>query len=263
MSNWMFLGYRFMFSICYIPYTCIGKQLYSAQIPLQWPHNERNGVSNHQPDDCLLKRLFRRRPKKTSKLRVTGLCVGNSPVTGEFPAQRASNAENVFIWWRHDLKSMSCIYTGRELGHNFITNAPAVPFFHDLTLKDINPSRFETVISGYDKFNAMAVDALAPSMTTIIVQFMMSANSRICYGLHIGFVCLYITPSHYHHCANLSVDIELMKCLPDIFCRVCEYDWACSLSYPLFNIWGCMFSLFSQFPRDGWDNILLCLIIII
>ena len=38
------------------------------------------------------------RPKKTSKLRVTGLCAGNSPVTGEFPAQRASKAENVFIW---------------------------------------------------------------------------------------------------------------------------------------------------------------------
>ena len=42
----------------------------------------------------------------------------------------------------------------------------------------------------------------------IIVQFMMSANSRIRYGLQIVFVCLYITPSHYHHCANLSVDIE-------------------------------------------------------
>ena len=39
--------------------------------------------------------------KKTSKLRVTGLCARNSPVTGEFPAQRASNAENVSIWWRH------------------------------------------------------------------------------------------------------------------------------------------------------------------
>ena len=31
--------------------------------------------------------------KKTSKLRVTGVCAGNSPMTGEFPAQRASNAE--------------------------------------------------------------------------------------------------------------------------------------------------------------------------
>ena len=49
----------------------------------------------------LLNRLFRRRSKKTSKLRVTGLCAGNSTVTGEFPAQMASNAENVSIWWRH------------------------------------------------------------------------------------------------------------------------------------------------------------------
>ena len=41
----------------------------------------------------------------TSKLRVTGLCARNSPVTGEFPAQRASNAENISIWWRHHDKS--------------------------------------------------------------------------------------------------------------------------------------------------------------
>ena len=71
-------------------------------ITLRWRHNGHDGVSNHQPHDCLLKRLFRRRSKKTSKLRVTGLCEGNSPVTGEFPAQRASqNAENASIWWRH------------------------------------------------------------------------------------------------------------------------------------------------------------------
>ena len=68
---------------------------------LQWRHNERDGVSNHQPHDYLLNRLFRRWSMKTSKLRVTGLCAGNSPVTGEFPAQRAISAENVSIWWRH------------------------------------------------------------------------------------------------------------------------------------------------------------------
>ena len=70
-------------------------------IPLQWRHNGRDDVSNHQPDDCLLKRLFRRRSKKISQLCVTGLCAGNSPVTGEFPAQMAGNVENVSIWWRH------------------------------------------------------------------------------------------------------------------------------------------------------------------
>ena len=42
-------------------------------------HNDHDGVSNHQPHGCLLKRLFRRTSKKTSKFRVTGLCVGNSP----------------------------------------------------------------------------------------------------------------------------------------------------------------------------------------
>ena len=39
--------------------------------------------------------------KKTSSLCVTGLCAGNSPETGEFPAQKTSNAKNVSIWWRH------------------------------------------------------------------------------------------------------------------------------------------------------------------
>ena len=51
---------------------------------LYWGHNGCDGVSNQQPQDCLLNRLFRRRSKKTSKLRVTGLCVGNSPVADEF-----------------------------------------------------------------------------------------------------------------------------------------------------------------------------------
>ena len=49
------------------------------QRALQWRHNDYDGVSNHQPRGCLPNRLFRRRSKKTSKLRVTGLCVGNSP----------------------------------------------------------------------------------------------------------------------------------------------------------------------------------------
>ena len=73
----------------------------TIQLALQWRHNGQDGVSNHQPHDCLLNRSFKRRSKKTSKLRATGLCAGNSPGTGEFPAQRASNAENASIWWRH------------------------------------------------------------------------------------------------------------------------------------------------------------------
>ena len=84
--------------------------------PLQWRNNGCDGISNQQHHNCLLNRIFRRRSKKTSKLRVTGLCVGNSPVTGEFPAQMPSNAENVSIWWRHHVtckhahKLRVCIY---------------------------------------------------------------------------------------------------------------------------------------------------------
>ena len=73
----------------------------SLACTLLWRHNGHDGVSNHQPHGCLLSRLFRRRSKKTSKLRVIGLCAGNTPGTGEFPPQMASNAENVPIWWRH------------------------------------------------------------------------------------------------------------------------------------------------------------------
>ena len=73
---------------------------------LQWRHN---GVSNNQHHDCLLNHLLRRRSKKTSKLHVTGLCEGNSQVTGEFPTQRASNAEMLSF----DDVIMGDSYTGK------------------------------------------------------------------------------------------------------------------------------------------------------
>ena len=78
-------------------------------IALQWRHNGHDSVSNHQPHHCLLNRLFRRRSKKTSKLRVTGRCAGESPRTGEFPAQMASNMENISIRWRHHAASLGLL----------------------------------------------------------------------------------------------------------------------------------------------------------
>ena len=84
--------------------TC-SKTVYSTLLvqygTLRGRHNGHDNVSNHQPRECLLNSLIRCRSKKTSKLRVTGLCAGNSPETSEFPAQMTSNAENVSIWWRH------------------------------------------------------------------------------------------------------------------------------------------------------------------
>ena len=101
------IGVVFILSICeamdflwYAEYSieCTRSFITSLQIR----HNGRDGVSNHQRLECLFNRLFRCSSKKTSKLRVTVRCEGNSPATGEFPAQMASNAENVSIWWRHD-----------------------------------------------------------------------------------------------------------------------------------------------------------------
>ena len=77
---------------------------------LQWRHNGRDGVSNHQPRDCLLNRLFRRGSQKTSNIRVTGLCARNLPVTGEFPAQMDSDAENISLWWRHHVANSENTY---------------------------------------------------------------------------------------------------------------------------------------------------------
>ena len=84
-------------------------------ITLQWRHNGHDGVSDHQPHDCLINRLFRHRSKKTSKLRVTGLCVGNSPVTADYPAQMASNAENISIWWRHHAPAITLLLFARNI----------------------------------------------------------------------------------------------------------------------------------------------------
>ena len=56
---------------------------------LQWRHNEHDGVSNQQPHDCLLNRLFRRRSTKTSKLRICA-------VTGEFPTHKEPVTRKMF-----------------------------------------------------------------------------------------------------------------------------------------------------------------------
>ena len=90
----------------------------TLSIFLQWRHNGSDGVSNNQPRDCSLKRSFGCRSKNAPKLPVTGLFQGNSPMTGEFLAQRASNVENVSIWWRHHVlktilwgPSNMCVYS--------------------------------------------------------------------------------------------------------------------------------------------------------
>ena len=73
------------------PCICMLYIYISILFTLQWRHNERDGVSNHQRPDCLLNSLvrLRRSSNKTSRFRVTGLCEGKPhkrPVTRQmFP----------------------------------------------------------------------------------------------------------------------------------------------------------------------------------
>ena len=101
---------------------------YRSVHTLQWRHNGRGGVSNHQRHDWLLNRLFRRRSKKTPKLRVTGFCAENSPVTG-------SNTENVSIWWRHHDNFSKCLWLfcmwiAVLFSHIYILLQNFLPFSH-------------------------------------------------------------------------------------------------------------------------------------
>ena len=110
------MGKVFSYHLEWSIQSCIKPLLFNKQstILLRWRHNGRDDVSNHKPNDCLLNRLFRRRSKKTSKLRVTGLCAGNSrgpvnsphkrPVTRKmspFDDVIMSNDNKSMMLWRY------------------------------------------------------------------------------------------------------------------------------------------------------------------
>ena len=63
---------------------------------LQWRHNDHGGVSNHQ-HQAFMHALNKENIKAPRHWPLGGEFTG----TGEFRAQRTSNAENVSIWWRH------------------------------------------------------------------------------------------------------------------------------------------------------------------
>ena len=116
-KHYMYKGYshkaptiRLLTSYAVMPCLCLNNITVTSYWA-RWRHKSPASPLFTQP-------FIRCRSKKASKLSVTGLCVGNSPGTGEFPAQMASNAENVSIWWRHhDIRAT----------HSYITRVKVHP----------------------------------------------------------------------------------------------------------------------------------------
>ena len=122
-------------------------QVYIVQFSLLWCHNGHYGISNHQSHNCLLNCLFRGRSKKTSKLRVTGLCAGNSPVTGEFPTHRASKGENVSIC---AVLLLWCIFNIQQWYSNFISFSIHASANHARTpVWWISAKHFQSISNGF------------------------------------------------------------------------------------------------------------------
>ena len=123
--------------------------------PLHWRNNYLDGVSNHQPHGCLLNRIYRRRSKETSKLRVTGVCVGNSPGPVDSPHKGQVTPKNVSIHRSSDVttsipeRNRDMFHIARKCWIDFIAGSNfrlTSSFKHN---KENVLSHFTWYISGY------------------------------------------------------------------------------------------------------------------
>ena len=87
-----------------------------------------------------------------------------------------------------------------------------------------------------------------------IVQFMMSVNSRVRFDLQIVFVCLYITPSHYNHCANFIWRHWTYK-MPVRYILSSVSKIKHILSVIHYTICGAVCFQFAHSLSDDWENI--------
>ena len=139
---------------------------------------------------------FRRTSKKTSKLRVTGLCVGNSPGTGEFPAQMASYAENVSICLRH-----------HGAGHVYALVAALITLyihFHGSVQDRCNFSVLAMELLQFD-----TKPSICPNTSTGAQQKRTPEINKFCLQNCFGFnwFCIYTLTKHYAQWANVHIVI--------------------------------------------------------
>ena len=178
---------------------------------LQWCHNERDGVSRRLY--CLPHNFYRHRSKKTAKSRVTGLCEGNSPVTGEFPAQRSSNTENDSIWCRHHASKSRlykpiyicvCVQRRHSIARFIVAFGPTR---HQIITKhDIDCVRLDDPCSYGERYEHILSFCSVPIHYQVNADFWWKKWTRFCRA-SARFVCIVYSDSLglFHVCAACIV----------------------------------------------------------
>ena len=136
------------------------KVFIALHVVLQWRHNEGDGVSNLRSFNCLLKRLFRRRSKKTSAIGVTDIYEGKPPVTGGFRSQKASNAEKVSIWWRHN--GCGCLDDIMLMSLPYFMQYRGTPIFNSDNIFGRGPVLFLQLIVKHNNKNIDFIPTIFP-----------------------------------------------------------------------------------------------------
>ena len=146
---------------------------------LRWHHNECDDVSSNRRLDCLLNHLFRCRSMKIIKHHVSGLCQGNPPVTGEFPSQRASNAKNYSIWWRHhEINCIQCMCIFRGFSRLVVASHRC--------LSDVEPRVFAIWIRATDISEWMSCPKWRRIYMSYMIYCIADLEIYITYGVSTG-----------------------------------------------------------------------------
>ena len=234
-----------------ITWCCHDMGTFSASLDLwwgtvQWRHNGRNGVSNHQPHDCLLNRVFRRRSKKTPKFRFNGLCARNSPVTSSsLPEIDRHVADDNWTYasWRPFFRSQ-CDNKDVSLESNSSFNDHVVMvswllvLLHGHFVHHHKVSRDNWTYASWRPFFRSQCDNKDVSL---------ESNSSLNYHVVMVswvFVLLHGHFVHHHKVSRLSVSVNVASWI--IPCTLITVHWTTWLNMiPLFIHWNHRFPKYS------------------
>ena len=87
---------------------------------------------------------------------------------------------------------------------------------------------------------------------------MMCVNNKLHYYPMVVFLCLHITLPHYHHYADLSESIELIKCLSGTFCLECVPKIKSMISIIFHAIYRVVHIQLTHFSYDDCGNMCTC-----